>query len=727
MAKEYLERIDYELSSINDMGFDNYFLIVQDFIQEAKNRNILVGPGRGSSAGSLVAYVLGITAIDSIKYGLVFERFLNPGRISMPDIDTDIMDSRRDEIINYLFEKYGYDHVAHIVTFQRIKSKMAIRDIGRILKIDLKIINKITKLIPVDYDENLESAINNIKELNEYAEVYSDLFNISKKIIGCPRQTGLHAAGIVLSKKSLNQIVPIQFGVNNEIVTQFSMEYLEDLGLIKMDLLGLTNLTTIYSILKLIAFLHNIEIDLYKLNLNDQDVFLDATKGNTLGIFQLESIGMTSVVKQMKPKSIEDISLCSALFRPGPMQNIGSFIARRNGQEKITYIDERTKSILTSTYGIIVYQEQVISMVQNIAGFSTSEADIFRRIISKKQGSELEEFKKKFYTQAKKNNYSEQELDKIYNYIYTFANYGFNHSHSFAYSLISYWLLWLKHYYPVEFMVTLLTSFEGNMSKTEIYVNECQRLNISVLRPDINYSMKNFSLKGNKILFGFNSIKGIGEETSKKIIRIRENQKNKKFISYIDAVKALASNGIGQSTLETLIYAGCFSSFKESRIYMLENLSEIISVSNTLKNDGTFLFEPKLKDIKDDDSKINFYLEKEIELIGVNFNKKENVVVSENDLTKFSYYKLKNFNEINSNDDFVNSLVIIKSVKLKKMKNGRDMAFIKAIDANNESQDLACFNGEIFLKDKLLVDQKYIVTLKIASRGNQLVKIKEKI
>lgn len=726
--QKYLDRIEYELKIIDNMGFSDYFLIVQDFIQEAKNRNILVGPGRGSSAGSLVAYVLGITSVDSIKYDLVFERFLNPGRVSMPDIDTDIMDSRRDEIINYLFEKYGYDHVAHIITFQRIKSKMAIRDIGRILKIDLKIINKITKLIPIDFDEDLEGAIKEIKELEKYYQDYTNLFEISKQIIGCPRQTGLHAAGIVLSKKKLYEVVPIQSGVNNEIVTQFSMEYLEDLGLIKMDLLGLTNLTTVNSILKLISFLHKVDIDLTKLNLEDQKVFEDASNGMTLGIFQLESPGMTSVVRQVKPKSIEDISLCSALFRPGPMQNIGSFVARRNGIEKISYIDPKTKDILESTYGIIVYQEQVISMVQKIANFTASEADIFRRIISKKQGSELEEFRIKFFEQAKKNNYSQEELEKIYNYIYTFANYGFNHSHSFAYSLISYWLLWLKHYYPTEFMVTLLTSFEGNASKTETYVNECKRLNIEILKPDINLSMKNFSLKGSKILFGFNSIKGIGEETSKKIIAIRDKQKNKKFKDFVDAIKFLTNNGVGQSTIETLIYAGAFDSFKQSKAYMLFNLPEIASASSALKDGQDFIFEPRLKDVKEDEKQNEFFYQKEIELIGVDFNKKDVAMnTSDIDVSKFSNYNLKTFFEIKPNDEYVNSLLLIKSIKIKKMKNGRDMAFIKAVDTNNDSQDLACFNADIFTNNNLEIDKKYIITIKTSNRGNQLVKIKEKV
>ncbi|MDE7088300.1 MAG: DNA polymerase III subunit alpha, partial [Malacoplasma sp.] len=328
---DYIERAEYELQIINEMGFNDYFLVIQDFIKHAKNNNILVGPGRGSAAGSLVAYLLGITDIDSIKYNLLFERFLNPGRITMPDIDIDIMDIRRDEVVDYIFEKYGHNHVAHIITFQRIKAKMALRDIGRILNIDLKEINSICKNLGSDYDEDLAAAIKTKKIKDSYL-VYKDLYDIAIGIIGCPRQTGIHAAGIVLSKKPLVDIVPIQTSVNGEITTQYSMDFLEDLGLIKMDLLGLTNLSTISHVCTLIKLNHGILIDLNHINLNDQKVFADAQKGYTLGIFQLESRGMTSVVKKVKPTCIEDISICSALYRPGPMQNIKTFVARRNGE-----------------------------------------------------------------------------------------------------------------------------------------------------------------------------------------------------------------------------------------------------------------------------------------------------------------------------------------------------------------------------------------------------------
>lgn len=726
--QKYLNRIDEELNVIDSMGFNDYFLVVQDFVKEAKNRNILVGPGRGSAAGSLIAYLLGITEVDPIKNNLLFERFLNPGRISMPDIDIDIMDSRRDEIIEYIFQKYGHEHVAHIVTFQRIKAKMAIRDVGRILNKDLKEINKICKLITAEFDEDLLGSINNNKELKKYAIDYQDLFEISNGIIGCPRQIGLHAAGIVLSKKPLNEIVPTQMSVNGEIATQFSMEYLEDLGLIKMDLLGLTNLTTIYNVLKLIKIIHKINIDLTKVKTDDQKVFEDARNGYTLGIFQLESPGMTSTVKKVKPVSIEDISICSALFRPGPMQNIKVFVDRRNKTEKVEYIDPKNKEILEPTYGIIVYQEQVIELVKKIANFSPYEADMFRRMIAKKDATKLESFKAKFFENAIKNGYVQEELEKIYTYIYTFADYGFNHSHSFAYSLISYWLLYLKHYFPTEFMTVLMMSVEGNMSKTPIYVNECKRLKIDVLPPSINYSEKSLSLYKRKVLFGLSSIKGIGEETSKKIISIRSKQKNK-FESYVDSIKMLANSGIGISTLETLIYAGCFDEFKQSRKYMLANLKDIVEVSSMLNSDNSFKFEPRLVEVeKETTQETQEFGIKQESLIGIDFSLKKEVVSESEISEKYSQYDIKPINEIKDNDVFFDSIITIKSFAIKKTKKGTDMLFVKVVDIYNNMIE-ACSFTKALIESIANYDssKKYLATFKTSSFRLTLIKIKEEV
>lgn len=726
LKNEYIERMEYELNIINDMGFNDYFLVVQDFIKDAKNKGILIGPGRGSAAGSLVAYLLGITEIDSIKYNLLFERFLNPGRVTMPDIDIDIMDIRRDEVVEYLFEKYGYDHVAHIITFQKIKAKMALRDIGRILNIDLKIINSICKSITKEYEENLSEAITTKKIEGPYKS-YKELFDLAIGIIGCPRQVGIHAAGVVLSQKPLTDIVPIQTSVNGEITTQYSMDYLEDLGLIKMDLLGLTNLSTIDHVCKLIKMNHGINIDLIKLNLEDQKVFEDVQKGYTLGIFQLESEGMTSVVKQVKPKSIEDISICSALFRPGPMQNIKPFVKRREGLEKIDYIDIKNKDILEPTNGIIVYQEQVINLVRKIANFSLSEADMFRRIISKKKGKDLEKFKKMFFENALKNGYSQEQLEHIYNYIYTFADYGFNHSHSVAYSLISYWMLYLKHYYPIEFMIILMTFSENDKNKIDLYINECKRLNINIQKPNINISSKSFGLyKKNTILFGFNSIKGIGIETSKKIIEIRSNNKDRKFSNYCDAIKQLSSNKVGIPTLETLIYAGTFDCFKVSKKYMLENLPIIVNASLNLKDDGSFLFSPRLIDVAEETSlEKEEFNKKEIELLGVNLNEEIKFNDQNNLLSK--YGDVKSIVDP-LNDGWFKSIVVFKSFEIRKTKKNTDMLSVNLVDIFNNKKKVSSFSANLIkIFETLDLSKKYLVQFKMSNFGPNLTNIVEEV
>lgn len=720
----YIKRMNYELDIIDNMGFNDYFLVIQDFIKEARNKKILVGPGRGSAAGSLVAYLLGITSIDSIKYDLVFERFLNPGRLSMPDIDIDIMDTRRQEIIDYIFEKYGYDHVAHISTFQRLKAKMAIRDVGRVLKIPLPTINKISKEFPNDLEDNFLDYVESNQILKLEKNNNPLLFEIANKIIGFPRQIGIHAAGIVLSKNKLVETIPIQLGVNKEIVTQYSMEYLEELGLIKMDLLGLTNLTTISNILTLINMRYKLEIDLYKINLEDQKVFSDISMGNTLGIFQLESPGMRSLIKQMKPKCIEDISLCSALFRPGPQQNIKSFIARRDKKEKVDYVDIKCKDILESTYGIIVYQEQVISLVQRIANFSASEADIFRRIISKKQGDELEGFKVKFYNQAKENGYSTKELDQIFNYIYTFANYGFNHSHSIAYSLIGYWLSYLKYYYPVEFMAILMTSFDGNQEKTRTYVKECDRLKIKVLPPSINNSLKTFRLSTNSIMFGFGSIKGIGDEKAKKIIEARENTDNKKFDSYTDAYRVLQDYKINQTIIDLLIYAGAFDSFGVSRRELILKLQEGDSqaaywdVPESTKHSSVDVSKISLDEIRD----------KMVEILGIYFpdpNDKELIQPSKSEDPLVGKYNCISFKDVDDSVSQFTTLATIKSVRKTKTKTDKTMYFVSFIDFENNTFDAACFISALFDADTDYKGKRVVVDIKSGSRGRQIVSIKE--
>jgi DNA polymerase-3 subunit alpha len=434
----YIERLKKELAVIDQMHFNDYFLVVQDYVNFAKRNGILVGPGRGSAAGSLVAYVLGITDIDPIEHNLIFERFLNPSRQTLPDIDIDFMDNRRNEIVEYLFNRYGSDHVAHIITFQKIKAKMAIRDAGRVLGIELPIINSISKLINMQYDLDLAGAIADNKTLSSFANKYEELFDIAKKILNFPRQVGLHAAGVIITNTAINEVIPVQNSPDGINATQYSMEYLEPLGLIKIDILGLVNLTTINETIKLIKKEQSKIIDLSKIDLDDRKVFAQLTNGNTIGIFQLESQGMRNLIMKIKPTSIEDISITSALFRPGPQKNIPEYLSNKAHPENIKYLNDDFKEVLSATYNIIIYQEQVIEIVQRVAGFSLAEADLFRRAISKKDSDKLTELRVHFIAGGRKNKYSEEELVKIFNFVYEFANYGFNHSHSLAYSYISY-------------------------------------------------------------------------------------------------------------------------------------------------------------------------------------------------------------------------------------------------------------------------------------------------
>jgi DNA polymerase-3 subunit alpha len=412
--------------------------VVQDYVDFAKGKNILVGPGRGSAAGSLVAYVLGITEIDPIEHNLIFERFLNPERATMPDIDIDFMDSRRNEIIEYLFERYGKERVAHILTFQRMKAKMAIRDVGRVLGIELPIINSIAKLFTMDFDLDIKGAIENSKNIANFASKYPELFDYANKFLNFPRQVGLHAAGVIITNDNLTEYLPISNSTDGLYATQYSMEYLEPLGLIKMDILGLINLTTISETLQLIKNNHNKNISLNQIDLHDHAVFQQLARGDTVGIFQLESPGMRSLIVKIKPVSIEDISITSALFRPGPQKNIPTYLENKAHPDKIKYLNADFQYVLSPTFNVIIYQEQVIEIVQRVAKFSLAQADLFRRAISKKNADKLAQLHKEFTVAGVKNGYSQQEVETIYEYIFNFANYGFNHSHSLAYSYISY-------------------------------------------------------------------------------------------------------------------------------------------------------------------------------------------------------------------------------------------------------------------------------------------------
>ncbi|MDR3163746.1 MAG: DNA polymerase III subunit alpha [Mycoplasmataceae bacterium] len=720
----YIERLKKELAIIDQMHFNDYFLVVQDYVSFARKHGILVGPGRGSAAGSLTAYVLGITDIDPIANNLIFERFLNPQRITMPDIDIDFMDTRRNEVIEYLFNRYQKNHVAHIITFQRMRAKMAIRDVGRILGLHIDIVNKIAKLFTLEYDLDIQAAVNQNPQIKTYAQQYPSLFDLASKFVNLPRQIGVHAAGVIITDQPLDQIIPIQNSTDGIFATQYSMEYLERLGLIKMDILGLVNLTVIAQTLELIKIHHGININLETINLTDQKVFQRLAAGDTIGIFQLESPGMTQLITRIKPISIEDISITSALFRPGPQKNIATYLTNKANPDKINYLNKDFEQVLSFTYNIIIYQEQVIEMVQRVANFSLAEADNFRRAISKKDAKQLTDLSEKFIKAAVNNHYSLENAQKIYDYIFEFANYGFNHSHSLAYSYVSYWMAYLKTYYPREYFCVLLSASENSPDKLAQYSQAARTHNIEVLPPDLNKSNISFTIDKKGIIFGFVAIKGLGYETANKLITIRNNCSNKEFVDYIDAINKLASGGIGIKTLEILIKAGSFDNLlnKQTVTFLLHNLPQIYETSKTMLATGETLIKPKLKSIsqtKEDQSQL---LRTQFELLGVNFVAHPMIKI------KKEYGGSEQIVDLTMalNSDRVNHvLAILLKYREIKTKTGQAMAFAK-IEDNTFVSDVVIFPG-VYAKVKTILknDSLYVVTVKTNERGLQALGFKE--
>lgn len=620
----YWQRLEYELDVIITKGFADYFLIVQDFISYARSQNILVGPGRGSAAGSLVSYSLKITQIDPIKYDLFFERFLNPERQSMPDIDIDIMDTKRDLVIDYIFQKYGEDHVGHIITFSTIKAKMAIRDVGRVFGIPVQIVDKIAKSISNEFDLNILAAVKSNPNLQNYYLQFKELFDCANQIIGLPRQISTHAAGVVISNKKLVEIVPIQTGLNDHNMVQYSMNFLEELGLIKIDLLGLKNLTILDSIVKLIAFRYDKIIDLAKIDYDDKKVFEMLASGQTTGVFQLESPGMRKMIKKIQPQSIEDISITSAIFRPGASAHADQFILNKQKNIIPEFMSKEVTQILAPTYGVIIYQEQIIQLVQAVAKFDAQKADMFRRAISKKSSQEIIELKNEFINSAITNGYTSPQAEEFFGFMLDFASYGFNHSHSLAYSFISYQLAYLKYHYPTETICVLLSLGDTSPEKLSLYLAEAQSRSINIKLPDINLSNTSFVIDKNDIYFSFTSIFGFGLEKSKKIVNLRNQQPNQKFKDAISAIVILFNNGISIKLLESLIKVGAFDDFKISRAYLLFNLETLCdSKRNMIDENGKFLFDLNLQQPPSESVKL--YGVWEQELLGISLSQTKHI------------------------------------------------------------------------------------------------------
>ena len=578
-SKEVIDRLEYELSVIKQTGFASYFLIVQDFVNWAKENRIVVGPGRGSVAGSLVSFVLNITNVDPMKYNLLFERFLNPERIALPDIDLDFTDRRRNEVIEYVAQKYGRDKVAQIITFGTMAARAAVRDVGRALGYTYSYCDQLAKMIPFGFtlDQTL-SGIEEFRQLYESDSQATKLIDLAKKLEGVARHASTHACGVVIAKEPLENIVPLQHPTQDDqtIVTQYEMHSIEDLGLLKMDFLGLKNLTIIEDTLARIYKIHNQSINIDAIPLDDKKTYELLQKGDTTSVFQLESGGMQRYLKQLKPTELEDIISMVALYRPGPMDAIPDFIAAKHGKKKITYLHPSLKPILEKTYGVIVTQDQVLEIARSFAGFTYSQADILRKAVGKKIKKLLDEQKEKFITGAKNTQKVDLRLaERVWNFIEPFARYGFNRAHAAAYATIAYQTAWLKTHYPVEFMSAVLTSEKADVERIAVLIEECKKMGIVVLPPDINESFMNFSVVPDKtqIRFGLLAIKNVGQNVVEAVLQERKNQGP--YLSMTDFVSRINSKNLNKKSLESMIKAGVFDRLGE-RNQLLQNLEKLL-------------------------------------------------------------------------------------------------------------------------------------------------------
>ncbi len=585
------ERLQYELNTIRTMGFIDYFLIVWDFIKYARDHGIIVGPGRGSAAGSLVAYCLGITNIDPIRFDLLFERFLNPERVTMPDIDIDFCYERRQEVIDYVTRKYGEERVVQIVTFGTMKARGVIRDVGRVLDLPYAYVDVIAKSVPMELGMTIDIALESNPELRELYhtdEQAKNLIDMARRLEGLPRHTSVHAAGVVISPKAVDEFVPLSKGADGNITTQYTMVTLEELGLLKMDFLGLRTLTVIQDAAKQIGMTDE---EMMQIDFEDKSVLDMISNGKTEGVFQLESAGMKQFMKELQPESLEDVIAGISLYRPGPMDFIPKYIEGKTNRDSITYDCPQLEPILSGTYGCIVYQEQVMQIVRNLAGYSFGRSDLVRRAMSKKKASVMEAERKNFiYGNEEEgvrgclaNDISEEVANQIYNNMTDFAKYAFNKSHAAAYAVVSYQTAWLKHYYPLEFMAALLTSVKDNTNKVVSYVMNCREMGIEILPPDVNEGYSAFSVAEGKIRYGMSAIKGIGHNVIQSIVREREE--NGPYISMQDFMTRLTSKEVNKHTVENFIKSGAFDSLGGTRKQKMTVYQAMLDTVNREKKD----------------------------------------------------------------------------------------------------------------------------------------------
>ena len=673
VGENYKTRLSYELNIIDEMGFSNYFLVVYDFIKFAKKNKILVGPGRGSAAGSLVAYSLGITDIDPIKYDLLFERFLNPERKTMPDIDTDFPDDRREEVIKYVIEKYGKRRVCGIITFGTMGAKQVLRDVARVLNIPPYKVDALCKFIPGITKEKLKDFYQNnptFKARIDSDTLLTNLYEISCKLEGYPRHTSSHAAGIIMSQVDLDEVIPLTKG-DDMYLTSYTMEYLEDLGLLKMDFLGLKNLTIIDNIINDIKESTKENIEFAKIPLDDKETLKIFETANTSGIFQFESTGMRNFLRRLKPNSFEDIFAAIALFRPGPAINIDTYIKRKHGEEKITYLDASLEPILKNTYGILIYQEQIMQLASIYAGYSLGEADILRRAMSKKKLELLKNEEDKFIEKALKKGHQYDQAKEIFNLVLNFAGYGFNRSHSVAYSIIAYKMAYLKNYYKTIFFANLLTNVIGSESKTHEYIMEAKANKIDIIKPTINKSTDRYIVEDDKIIYPISNIKSIGSVVSEIIKKAREKGK---FTDIYDCFSRLYIEGLGKKNFETLIMADVFKEFNYNRATLYYNLDSLYNYAELTKDiDPSLVMKP---DIELQTEYSNTYLlEKEKEVFGFYLSSHPTTMYK-----KDNPYCIPLNTVENNLFKKIDTLVLVDKIKTINTKKGDKMAFITGSD-----------------------------------------------
>lgn len=735
-AEEVMSRLEYEISVIDKMGYVDYFLIVWDYINYAKSVGIPVGPGRGSGAGSIAAYAIGITDIDPLKYGLLFERFLNPERVSMPDFDVDFCYERRGEVIEYVERKYGKDHVSQIITFGTMAARMVIRDVGRVLDYPYSETDKLAKMIPMEVHITIPKALEQnreFKELYESNPSVKQLIDIAIKLEGLPRQASTHACGIVITKDPVDTYVPLYVNDGN-ISTQYTMNLLEELGLLKMDFLGLRTLTVISDTEKLVKQNRGIDVE-YDKEMNDPKVYKLWANGESIGIFQFESQGMTNFMKELKPDCLEDIIAGVSLYRPGPMDQIPRYIKGKQNPGHNVYTHPALEPILNVTYGCMVYQEQVMQIVRELAGYSLGRADLVRRAMGKKKldvmakereyfiNGQVDENGNVLVPGCVRNGIDKESANKIFDEMAEFAKYAFNKSHAAAYSVVSYRTAYLKTYYPEEFMAATLNSFLGNLDKVPIYIYECKRLNIGILKPDINKSFTKFTVQDKKIRFGLGSIKNVGISAIETVISEREI--NGEFESFTDFCERIQSGTVNRKCIECLIKAGCFDEMNQTRATLLASYERILDTinnqgRNSMANQVTMfdLVQPEetvkyqYTVLKELDERELLAQEKEMIGIYISGHPLEKIKEAIQRQTNINSIQIKDLNGENAGNfkdgQNVKYAGTITSVKKKYTKRNTIMAFVTVEDLYG-SAEIVVFDSVFSRCDNILVEENIVI------------------